>query len=107
MNIRGWLSQNAKIRSTGRLTGCLFPDSEAPCSRFPIGLSTHQFHGVTGNGVTNHLSRLSYMSDNIILLNMEREQKTKRKIVCIKARGTGHDLDVHDFHIADNGINIS
>jgi len=47
------------------------------------------------------------MSDNIILLNMEREQKTKRKIVCIKARGTGHDLDVHDFHIADNGINIS
>jgi hypothetical protein len=42
---------------------------------------------VSANG-----GRISYLSDNIVILSMEVKEKVKRTVSVIKARGGAHDL---------------
>ena len=65
------------------------------------------FETAGSNSATSvHMSRLVYMSDSIIQLDLRREndKKKKRYIECVKARGTKHDLDPHEFEISEHGL---
>lgn len=51
--------------------------------------------------------RLSALSDNIILLGMEMQgRRGHRTIRVMKARGTPHDLDVHELRITSKGAEV-
>ncbi|HEY9773079.1 MAG TPA: ATPase domain-containing protein [Planktothrix sp.] len=69
-------------------------------------LTFESIDGITQNGSDARLGRVSYMSDNIILMNLNHDSKPPRTITCIKARGTHHDLAAHEFHIAADGLHI-
>lgn len=63
----------------------------------------------TSGGVTEGSAlggRFSYMSDNIILLALEIKDKIKRTLGIVKARGTAHDLSVHELEIVASGARI-
>jgi len=63
-----------------------------------------------GKGVTSPTSsennRFSFMSDNIVLLSMNVNEKAKRSISVLKARGTANDLGIHEFEITKRGARI-
>jgi circadian clock protein KaiC len=51
---------------------------------------------------------LSFMCDNLIALSMDGgEERLRRTIRVIKARGTAHDLRAREFEIRDGGITIA
>lgn len=49
---------------------------------------------------------ISYMADNLLVLNMQGEERTRRTIRVLKARASGHDLDVREISIESDGIRI-
>ena len=53
------------------------------------------------------LGRISYMSDNILLLEMRHDPKPSREITCLKTRGSEQDMATHQFRIAKDGLHIS
>ena len=56
--------------------------------------------GAKGDG------QLSYMSDNIIALSADRTGRATRHLSVVKARGTRHDLGVHEVEITDAGLGV-
>jgi circadian clock protein KaiC len=61
-------------------------------------------HGVTGGDI--NAGPISYMADNLLLLDMRGEQTMQRSIRVLKARGTSHDLDVREMTIGAEGIRV-
>jgi circadian clock protein KaiC len=57
-------------------------------------------HGITGYDV-------SYMSDNILLLEMLLGEDLTRTIRIIKSRGSRHDGRLHALRIAEDGVEVS
>ncbi len=53
-----------------------------------------------------HGSRLSYLSDAFILLEQTSRKPITRTIRVVKARGSAHDHQPHDFQITATGIEI-
>jgi circadian clock protein KaiC len=51
-------------------------------------------------------ARLSYMCDNLILLEIERGDRLRRRIRVYKTRGSGHDEEAHDMTITAAGIHV-
>jgi circadian clock protein KaiC len=49
---------------------------------------------------------ISYMADNLILLDMRGEETTRRTLRVVKTRGSAHDPDVHDVSIDAGGLHI-
>lgn len=49
---------------------------------------------------------ISYMADNLLLLEMRGEERMRRTVRVLKVRGSGHDLDVRDIEIGPEGIRI-
>ncbi len=50
---------------------------------------------------------ISYMADNLLLLEMRGEERMRRTIRVLKARGSGHDLNVREMAIGPDGVRIS
>jgi circadian clock protein KaiC len=50
--------------------------------------------------------RFSYMSDNVILLGMAAAKQINRTLTVTKARGTAHDLKVHELELTENGARV-
>ncbi len=50
--------------------------------------------------------RFSYMSDNIVFLSTDINDKTRRSIAVIKARASKHDLAVHEMEITEKGLRV-
>lgn len=47
----------------------------------------------------------SHVADNVVLMQYVREgTRIKRAVTVIKSRGTGHDSQVHEFDITDDGV---
>ena len=63
--------------------------------------------GLTDTGTNSQIGRLSYMSDNILLLDIRRDKQIRREITCYKARGISHDLASHEMQISGRGIAVS
>lgn len=62
---------------------------------------------ITGASSDSPLGRISYMSDNIFLLDLTQRPEPLREIRCVKTRGSEQNLAVHQFTIAKDGIHIS
>lgn len=74
----------------------------------PPGAGLYEPAGrVTGAADAALGGRFSYMSDNIVLLTLEVKEKVKRKLAILKARGTAHDLAVHELEIAAAGARVT
>lgn len=62
-------------------------------------------HGITGSGMEKDGQRFSYMSDSVILLNLDLKNKpVKRILSVIKQRASDHVLGLHEFTISQDGI---
>jgi circadian clock protein KaiC len=55
---------------------------------------------------TGDIYRFSFMSDNIVLLGLDGKASVKRTLSVVKARGTAHNLGVHELEITANGARI-
>ena len=62
--------------------------------------------GITNSGLTMNGERFSYMSDTVILLNVDFKTKAKRTLSVIKQRASGHDLREHDISIEAKGMSV-
>ncbi len=51
-------------------------------------------------------SRLSYMCDNLILLEIKRGDRLRRRISVYKTRGSAHDDETRDMTIAADGVHV-
>jgi hypothetical protein len=49
---------------------------------------------------------MSYLSDNVILLTVDGEERTVRKLRVLKTRGSGHDARVREVQITSGGLTI-
>jgi circadian clock protein KaiC len=50
--------------------------------------------------------RLSYMCDNLIVLEIERGERLHRRISVYKTRGSGHDETMHSMTITEAGVSV-
>jgi circadian clock protein KaiC len=50
--------------------------------------------------------RLSYMCDNLILLQIGRGERLQRRLVVYKTRASGHDDDAHAMTISKAGVHV-
>jgi circadian clock protein KaiC len=76
-----------------------------------MGVTTFLNFEIAGVGMDVHTSeardeRISYLSDNIVLLSTEVKEKVKRTVSVIKARGGPHDLSVHEIEITGSGVRV-
>jgi KaiC/GvpD/RAD55 family RecA-like ATPase len=64
-------------------------------------------HGPLGLLPTpNEFGRLSYMCDNLILLQIERGERLQRRITVYKTRASGHDDEAHPMTITEAGVRV-
>ncbi len=61
----------------------------------------HAFHGQLP-----HAGPISYMCDNIVLLEMSGEERTRRTLRVVKTRGSAHDARVREIEIGPGGIRV-
>jgi circadian clock protein KaiC len=58
---------------------------------------------ISGNGMQN---AMSYLSDNVLLLTVEGEERTRRKLRVLKTRGSAHDTRVREVEITAAGLSV-
>ena len=58
---------------------------------------------IAGNGMQN---AMSYLSDNVLLLTVEGEERTRRTLRIVKTRGSAHDTKVREVRITAAGLSI-
>jgi circadian clock protein KaiC len=65
-------------------------------------------HGPIGGGtlVPAEHGRLSYMCDNLILLEIQRGERLARRLSVYKTRGSAHDDAVHPMTISASGVRV-
>jgi circadian clock protein KaiC len=60
-------------------------------------------NAVSGNGMQ---TAMSYLSDNVLLLSVEGEERTRRTLRVLKTRGSAHDTIVRDVEISARGMSV-
>jgi YesN/AraC family two-component response regulator len=58
---------------------------------------------IAGNGIQN---AMSYLSDNVLLLTVDGEERTRRMLRILKTRGSAHDTRVREVEITAAGLSI-
>ena len=58
---------------------------------------------IGGGGVQN---AISYLSDNVLLLTVDGEARTRRSLRVLKTRGSAHDTRVREVEITAGGLHI-
>jgi circadian clock protein KaiC len=58
---------------------------------------------ISGVGVQD---AMSYLSDNVLLLTVDGEERTRRKVRILKTRGSAHDPQVREVEITAGGLSI-
>ena len=59
-----------------------------------------------GSPVASEFGRLSYMCDNLILLEIHRGERLSRRLSVYKTRGSTHDEAVHPVTITAGGVRV-
>jgi KaiC/GvpD/RAD55 family RecA-like ATPase len=49
---------------------------------------------------------MSYLSDNVLLLTVDGEERTRRKLRILKTRGSAHDTRVRHVEITAAGLSV-
>ena len=57
-----------------------------------------------GHGMEN---AMSYLSDNVLSLNLDGEERTRRTIRVLKTRGSAHDYRVREVEIGVGGLSVT
>jgi circadian clock protein KaiC len=60
-------------------------------------------NSITGTGMQN---AVSYLSDNVLLLTVDGEERTRRALRVLKTRGSAHDTRVREVDITSAGLAI-
>jgi circadian clock protein KaiC len=60
-------------------------------------------NSLTGSATQN---QMSYLSDNVLLLTVEGEERTRRMLRVLKTRGSGHDPVVREVEISEAGLRV-
>jgi len=62
----------------------------------------------TGNTISHNSTQnaMSYLSDNVLLLTVDGEERTRRQLRILKTRGSAHDTRVRDVEISAEGLSI-
>jgi circadian clock protein KaiC len=60
-------------------------------------------NAIAGSGMQN---AMSYLSDNVILLTVDGEERTRRAIRVLKTRGSAHDTRVREVEITAAGLAV-
>jgi circadian clock protein KaiC len=58
---------------------------------------------ISGDGVQN---AMSYLSDNVLLLTMDGDERTRRRLRVLKTRGSAHDPKVREVEITAAGLGV-
>jgi circadian clock protein KaiC len=58
---------------------------------------------IAGNGMQN---AMSYLSDNVLLLTVDGEARTRRTLRVLKTRGSAHDTRVREVEISAAGVAV-
>jgi circadian clock protein KaiC len=58
---------------------------------------------ISGTGMQN---AMSYLSDNVLLLTVEGEERTRRRLRILKTRGSAHDARVREVEITAAGLSV-
>jgi KaiC/GvpD/RAD55 family RecA-like ATPase len=58
---------------------------------------------LSGAGTQN---QMSYLSDNVLLLTVEGEERTRRMLRILKTRGSAHDTRVREVEISGSGLSV-
>src|SRR4051812_49151914 len=62
----------------------------------------------TGNTIAGHgmQNAMSYLSDNVLLLTVDGEERTRRMLRVLKTRGSAHDTRVREVEITAGGLSV-
>jgi circadian clock protein KaiC len=60
-------------------------------------------NSIAGNGMQN---AMSYLSDNVLLLTVDGEERTRRALRVLKTRGSAHDTRVREVEISAAGLAV-
>ena len=60
-------------------------------------------NALAGNGIQN---AMSYLSDNVLLLTVGGEERTRRALRVLKTRGSAHDSRVREVEITSAGLSV-
>jgi KaiC/GvpD/RAD55 family RecA-like ATPase len=60
-------------------------------------------NALSGNGMQN---AMSYLSDNVLLLTVDGEERTRRRLRVLKTRGSAHDTKIREVEITAEGLGI-
>ena len=60
-------------------------------------------NSMLGAGVQN---AMSYLSDNVLLLTLSGEERTRRAIRILKTRGSAHDTRIREVEISEGGMSV-
>jgi circadian clock protein KaiC len=60
-------------------------------------------NSLSGGGTQN---QMSYLSDNVLLLTVEGEERTRRMLRILKTRGSAHDTRVREVSISASGLAV-
>ena len=60
-------------------------------------------NAIAGDGVQN---AMSYLSDNVLLLTLDGDERTRRRIRVLKTRGSAHDAKVREVEITTAGLSV-
>jgi circadian clock protein KaiC len=60
-------------------------------------------NNVAGKGIQN---AMSYLSDNVLLLTVDGEDRTRRRLRVLKTRGSAHDPNVREVEITAAGLSV-
>ena len=62
----------------------------------------------TGNTITHAgmQNAMSYLSDNVLQLSLDGENRTRRSLRVIKTRGSAHDTRVREVAIGPGGLSV-
>lgn len=60
-------------------------------------------NGLAGHGIQN---AMSYLSDNVLVLTVDGEERTRRRMRVLKTRGSGHDHQVREVQITAAGLSV-
>jgi circadian clock protein KaiC len=58
---------------------------------------------LAGGGVQN---AMSYLSDNVVLLTLGGEERTRRRLRVLKTRGSAHDPTIREVEITAAGLGV-
>jgi circadian clock protein KaiC len=58
---------------------------------------------ISGDGMQN---AMSYLSDNVLLLTVDGEERTRRRLRVLKTRGSAHDTLIREVEITAAGVSV-